>query len=294
MFNHDPKTNRNILFHAHGWLFWIQAFFLFGALSGCSHISKTPISVGGPVSSATRAEAMITMGRSAQQRGDERSALSFYQSARSIDPNQSAPLLYEGEIAESQGHFQRAQIFLSSYLTQNPDDQSAQIDLGIADLAIGQLKAANRLLSPIARTTNDTRVLRNESVTLALLGDQHSALSVQRRAVVIDPTDPVLRANLALLLAAKGDTVRAEQQINQALALRNPPRFIKTDAIMILALAGRSALAQRLGDQQFGNVITKTLLRRVANVRHAHGFAARAAAFGMVTVSEGRSSAGAR
>ena len=285
------ETLRIGLLRACDQFFWIAALVLFSSLSGCAQLAKAPAPSVGAVSSSARAKVMISMGRSAQQRGDDRSALSFYQSARAIDPTQSAPLLFEGEIAENQGHFQRAQIFFSSYIALHPSDQTAQIDLGIADLAIGQLKAANGLLWPIAQTTRDTRVLRNEAVTLALLGDQRSALSLQRRVVAIDPTDPVLRANLALLLAAKGNMMGAERRINQALALHNPPRFIKADAIMILALAGKPALAQYFGDQEFGDAITKTLLQRVANVRHANGFAARAAAFGMVTVSATRSPA---
>lgn len=246
------------------------------ALSGC-----TPRTAG-----EARAQNYLSLGKSALQRGDLASAASFDRLARQADPQNTAALLAEAEVAERQGQFEQAKILLDAYLQRVPKSAEAQIDLGIAELGSGNAEQADAILAPFAKTSTDPRVLRNEAVALDLLGRTADAEAMDRQAIALDPADPVLRGNLALTLAADGQTDAAERMIASAISLPNAPRAEDANAVMLLAYSGKIAHARKLGRQTLGNSTTEALIKRAEAARRTKDPARRAEAFGM-TVDAG-------
>jgi Flp pilus assembly protein TadD len=259
---------------------------LAAGLAGCAHRdAPSPASVTRVQPARASATTLLALGRSAQARGDLASALSFDRAAHHAAPDDPLPLLYEGEIAEQRNQFDRARLLLAAYIARRPQDVQGQAELGIAELASGHPRKADRWLAPIARGSNDPRILRNAAVARDLLGDPAAAEALDRRAIALDPTDPVLRANLALSLAAGGNALGGEHAIDQALALPRAPGFVAADAVMLLAFAGKTDIARSLGERQFGAAVTSVLLSRAARARTSHSPAGRATAFGLVTAT---------
>jgi Flp pilus assembly protein TadD len=251
-------------------------------LTGCAHRTNLADT---PNATPEKANSFASMAASAMERGDFAGALLFDRQAKQADPNNPAPDLNEGEIAERQSEFGRAKLLISAYLVRKPEDVQAQADLGIAELALGNPQHAHDLLGPIAAKSDDGRILRNDGVALDQLGRQDAAQALDRRALELEPTDPLLRGNLALSLAVSNQAADAEAMIETAISMSDAPPYEDANAVMILAFAGKTQIARQLGDKQFGTAATQELLSRASNARDADSNAARAKAFGVVTAT---------
>lgn len=108
-------------------------------------IAIIPISVNASVfASSLREEAMSyrAQGYEAQQRGDDATALSFYQKAAALDPTYPTPHNDIGVLKEKEGHLEEAEQAYQQALTSNPNYLEAHANLAMLYERMGQEEKA--------------------------------------------------------------------------------------------------------------------------------------------------------
>lgn len=101
----------------------------------------------------------------------------------------------------------------------------------------------------IALNPSDSLVLGVSALKAIAVGHRHEALSLQRRAVAVDPLSAQLRAQLGVLLAAVGELKAAEAELRHARELSPTLSRIDFDIARVLVLQRRFDEARRLAMQ---------------------------------------------
>src|ERR1044071_4711883 len=100
------------------------------------------------------------------------------------------------------------------------------IDEGSATEALAILNAAR---ANVTSTRGTARLAFYEARAHDRLGDEEQAIAAYERAIAVEPSYGAGLNNLALLLARRGDPVRAAGLLEKAIALADPRRPLYLD-----------------------------------------------------------------
>jgi putative PEP-CTERM system TPR-repeat lipoprotein len=135
------------------------------------------------------------------------------------DERRIGPLFTAGAASLANGEPQQAREYLSRYLAQRPDDGNARRLLGQALLQLGDAAEAYRALKPLADDAgDDAQLLSGLAVAAAGAGAVNEAVGYLEQAVVLDPENPRLKAQLAAVRVATGDRRLGLQQLDELTA----------------------------------------------------------------------------
>ncbi len=194
--------------------------------------SPTPITVGhGPaprpdaeraIAVAARDQRLESLDRSAREAllaGDAQSALQLYERLASEFPAARGARLGQAIALQQLGRSAEARASYQSLLEVDPDDLGAKIAL-LGIVAEHAPDEALQLLYRLARHhPDDHRLPAQIAIVLARKGDLAAAIVADRRAVALDPANPGYRANLAVLYDRAGQSSAAIEQYRRALEL---------------------------------------------------------------------------
>lgn len=158
-----------------------------------------------------------------------------YERARQIDPSRPGAEAGLAQVALLRGDRERAQQHLRAELAVAPDDAEASrtqgqaINLGrmlieadmpgeALDVLDGLVEDAERRPESNGHVLPDALLCRGAS--LIMLGDVEAGVRDTRRAVALDPDNPIGLHNLALAYLEAGRPLRAASLIRRALRLR--------------------------------------------------------------------------
>ncbi len=176
----------------------------------------------GTIAVAERDRQLESLDRSAREAllaGDALSALGLYERLASELPAAPAARLGQAIALQQLGRPAEAQAIYQSLLAADPDDVGAKIAL-LDILAERAPDEALELLRRLARYhPDDHRLPAQIAIVLARKGDLAAASAALRRAVALDPANPGYRANLAVLYDRAGQSGAAIEQYRRALEL---------------------------------------------------------------------------
>ncbi|HXU44986.1 MAG TPA: tetratricopeptide repeat protein, partial [Thermoanaerobaculia bacterium] len=140
----------------------------------------------------------------AQGRADE--ALPHYEKLVEIAPNNAVANYHLGVARLRQGRRDEAAALLARAVAAKPDMAAGYARLGDLALSGGDWPEAIRRYDQAARTdAGDTRSLYLESLAATARGDAPGAIACLRRALAVQPNNPIALARLAMLLATWPD-----------------------------------------------------------------------------------------
>lgn len=98
------------------------------------------------------------------------------------------------------GNYGLAERHFRTAVERNKDDAPSWIGLAAAYDNLGRFELADRAYDQAVRLTGETlALLNNRGYSYLLRGDQKRALTAFNRALALDPTNEVVRNNIALL-----------------------------------------------------------------------------------------------
>ncbi len=166
-----------------------------------------------------RLESLDRSAREALLAGDAPTALRLYERLASEFPAARAAQLGQAIALQQLGRSAEARALYQSLLAVDPDDRGAKIAL-LGIVAEHAPDEALQLLRRLARHhPGDHRLPAQIAVVLAARGDLAAAMVAQRRAVALAPDNPGYRANLAVLYDRAGQSGAAVEQYRRALEL---------------------------------------------------------------------------
>ncbi len=258
-----------------------------GPLAGCALFDapRPPSGPTGKVTDPTRS--LVKLGDAMQAGGDQAGALDFYRAASQRDGGNEPALQRAGQSFMALGQAPRAEQADRAALVLDGGDAAAKRGLAVALLAQHRPQEALPLLDQLVAAHPDPQMLANQGAALDMLGRSAEAQAAYRRGLALAPADSDLHGNLALSLAASGDMASALSEIQAAVAAPNPDPRQESNAVLILALAGRAEDARSRGRGSLGPEPTEALIARAAQVHGAATPAARAEALGLITGAPG-------
>ncbi|HEV2327031.1 MAG TPA: tetratricopeptide repeat protein, partial [Terracidiphilus sp.] len=163
------------------------------------------------------AEMHQVMARELARQNDNAGAVANYRAAIKLNPRlpglhtELGDLLFNSEDlaqqAEAEGEFKAA-------LALNPDDERAELELGMAEARKGNIKAAYADYSrALELNPNDGDACTELAMTLMTMNQPQKAQQMFERAVQIDPTNDVAHYRLATLYRKAGKIDAAKEQV---------------------------------------------------------------------------------
>ncbi len=182
------------------------------------------------------ANAEFYRGLSAQEQGDNRQAIEFYNKAIKINPKLAEAYNNRGLAKAAIGQYQQAIEDYDKALEINPRDAGAYTNRGLAKSAIGQHQQAiedhdkaleiDPKLGGIYNNRGNAKFKLAETYneqgnTESAMGKYQQAIEDYDKALEIDPRDAVAYTNRGLAKAAIGQYQQAIEDYNKALVI-NP------------------------------------------------------------------------
>ena len=130
-----------------------------------------------------------------------------------------------------------------------PKDEQVLGEYGKALADDGQLAQAKDVLTR-AYTPDDPKwdVLSVQGAVADRMGDHDAAMGFYREALKIAPNEPGVLTNMGLSLALTKQLPEAERVLRQAAASREADATTRGDLALVLALEGKYAEAERVGE----------------------------------------------
>ena len=176
---------------------------------------------------------LMRLARTAEAKGDLRSAAALYQQAHIIDPSTVAPLLALGASLRGQGEDGEAVEAYRRALAIDPRNTEALRGIGMAQIGLEQARAAlDSFNSALHIDSRDARSWNGRGVALDMQGRHSEAQDAYRTGLSLKQGDAALRNNLGLslsLAAAAGPAAARTEAVpaaraNLAQATPTPPR----------------------------------------------------------------------
>jgi Flp pilus assembly protein TadD len=190
---------------------------------------------------------LVARGRQLEERGDPVGAMTHYDAALAVDPQNVPALQAAGENALARGDGPLAFGYYSTLAAQQP--KSADAQLGIAgslilrqqpEAANAALRRATELGAPRVRTVSLEGLLRD------LAGDLRAAQVAYAEALAVNPTDLQTGQRLAVSLAASGDRAAALQVMRRFGADGIDNFDVRRTLALVHALTGDLATANEI------------------------------------------------
>ena len=146
------------------------------------------------------------------------------------------------------GSSRRSSEIAAQALAMHPGDKELSTVLAKAAMDQGRPdSASNVLFQAINMNEPDWEMLSLYGVTLDQIGEHELAQTQYERALEISPNNSVVMANKALSLALQGDVVKAESILRTALdADEKPDPRVRQNLALVLGLQGRIDEARTL------------------------------------------------
>jgi Flp pilus assembly protein TadD len=247
-------------------------------MAGCAATEDVS---GSDVAGSTRSvETLIRMGDYTLARGDEMTAIAFYQRAHAQEPETLAPLLRLGAALARAGDYERSADAFEAALVIDPLNADAQRGLGNALVAMGQPEEALPHFETALSVSEDHRAYNSTGVALDLLGRHQDARFYYREGLERVPGNLSLLSNLALSLSLSGDHEEAVAVAREVASMPRAGDRQRLNLAMILSLAGRTGDAERVALRVLPEEEAQQRLQYWAQLRQIPDSAARAAAIG--------------
>jgi Flp pilus assembly protein TadD len=129
----------------------------------------------------------------------------------------------------------------------DPNNMDALMETARAYVAEGQgFYAIDPLMHAEALAPKDWRPLSLLGIAYAQVRRADDAQAAWRQALVLSPDNPAVLTNMAMELAAKGDTASAETLLRRAAAQPGANLTVRQDLTLVLGLEGKLSEAEVL------------------------------------------------
>ena len=258
---------------------------LSAGLAGCSqaHITSTEPKPPPSTDQLATPSGLIKLGDDVRRQGDANGALAIYQAASSQDSHDPSALARIGSVSIDLGQPLRAEQAYRAILAADPQNTEARFGLGLSLLGQQKVNDALPILGSLAQDSSDMRRLRGYAVALDMAGRPAEAQRYYRIALAKAPTDADLHGDLALSLAAAGDSAAALAESDRAVASVLPDTHQRANNVLLLAMAGQTDEARKRGLQWLGADQTEAVIKQAALVQQATDPASRAKALGLMS-----------
>jgi len=199
------------------------------ALTGCAQSRQL---VQNPFTRAARHRSLqYDLAQVAEKEGHLRQAADQYRDLMKQKPKDARYQHRLGVVQLRLGEAEEGIALLEQARELNPDDPALLNDLGFAYLESGELEQAEeQFKAALSITPNDPRTINNLGLCAGFAGRMDEAHHYFRRV----GTEAQAQANLAYVLAQRGEIPRAIERYNRALSL-NPDLKPAAEALVQLA-----------------------------------------------------------
>ena len=203
-------------------------------------------------------EAYASRGLALSLGGDYEEAEKQFDEAQRLNPRLYEASYFRGRNALSQGHFAKARDLFIKASEVRPDDFQAPTFVRQALLGLGATKeeleeatrgALGKIESHVSLNPDDARALYLGGGMLLSVGEKDRGLEWARRALSIDPGDPLILYNVACVFSQAGEIEQSIRMLERAVEagfghrkwiehdsdldhLRKDPRFVQLLARM--------------------------------------------------------------
>jgi len=188
---------------------WLLLLLIFGA-TGAIWFWQRP--------SESRAEAFYQRGLQKIESGDDSGALSEFNRALKINPQDARAYYKRGNIHYDLGNFDQAIADYGAAIQFNPNYGDAYYNRGLAYLDKGQVKPAiadfNQLLQI---NPNDDAAFYQRGLAYHEVGDYQSSIQDYTQAILLNPEDPFAYISRGLAYSALGNKQQAIADFTQAI-----------------------------------------------------------------------------
>ncbi|MCZ6604660.1 MAG: tetratricopeptide repeat protein [Alphaproteobacteria bacterium] len=150
------------------------------------------------------AATLLEIGATAQELGDARAAIGFYQRAHAMDPGNHRVLLALGDALSDAGDHEGAILAYEQAIGAGADEASTLRGMGNALTALNRSELALPKLQRAVMKSPDAATYNSLGVTLDSLGEAEQAQEAYRQGLSLDPDHRNLANNLGLSLALSG------------------------------------------------------------------------------------------
>lgn len=203
---------------------------------------------GGKSQASPELSSLLRLGAAAEAAGDVGNAVSVYQRAQALYPDDSEPPRRLGDLYRAQALHDLAARSYGDAVTAEPDDRDARHGLAAALVRQGRLgDAAGHYDVLVAEDAADIRAWNGKGVVHDLRGDHTAAWEAFRSGLRVAPDNLALRTNLGLSLALGGRVDEAIAMLEPAAAYPGAGPETRQNLALAYGLAGRTEDAARLG-----------------------------------------------
>jgi len=191
---------------------------------------------------------LLRLARTAENRGDPRTAAALYQQAHALDPSALEPLLALGNALRAQRSYAEAASAFRQAIGMVPSSAEALRGLGLCQIAVDQPdEALNNFNRVLELDTADARAWNGRGVALDMMGRHVEAQQSYRSGLATSPDDVALRNNLGLSLAISGDYEAAIAVLEPITRVGGAAARSRQNLALAYGLAGRPADAAKVG-----------------------------------------------
>lgn len=184
---------------------------------------------------------VLRLAEATQKGGDYASALTFYEQAHGMAPDQPEPLLGIGGTAAAMGASRTAAEAYERALRLRPQDAAARIGYGMVLLDLDEPEAAvEQCREGLRLGAREPRVFNALGIALDLLGGHGEAQNAYRQGIDQEAENVALRNNLALSLALDGQYEDAIEKLRSLVRDPGAGGRIRQNLALVYALAGQA------------------------------------------------------
>ena len=168
---------------------------------------------------ATTAVFRLRLGELYAANGENDQAAASFVKAAELAPKDTAPVIALAALLESTGRLEESKTHYQRAVTLNPEDPVALNNLAYILAESGDAASALPLIERALKKLPDNPHL-SDTLGYVYLGKkmEDSAIQVFHQLVTKDPQNPQYRLHLAMALMSKGDTPKAKNELQTALA----------------------------------------------------------------------------
>ncbi len=177
-------------------------------------------------------------------------AVNYYQSLNSRDPNDTEAMLGLARNLRYIGAAGEAVSVMKKGVSRHPDRVDLRAELGTAQLASGLASDAVKTLAEVTEAApDDWRSLSALGIAYDLLERYPESRASYEAALAVSPNNSFVLNNMALSLALSGDLEDGIAILEQAAALPRPRVQVRQNLALLYAMKGNIDTAERLLDQ---------------------------------------------
>ena len=241
----------------------ITAFLVLLASAGCSSLPQITDLTGsgaaagldpGPLGSAppdvaresdaTRASGILRLAADFEARGENGTALPFYERAAQAANGDTSVHLQVGDAFLRLGHAIRAAEAYRIVLAKEPENGRALLGLGTALARNDAVEEALPFLAKAAPLVNTPTAYDRLGVAHVMMGHPREAVNSFEQAHALDDRDPDITTNLALAASVAGENDKAIDLLKRVNDRPGASAYHKRNLVLVLGMAGRGADAK--------------------------------------------------